>query len=74
VLATRVAASPSQAKQLALALQTRGFAERQPHTGMTAITETGREAAGVLAGELRDAFRLRVAPLGPAETWRSLEL
>jgi hypothetical protein len=73
-LAARVAASPSQAKQLALALQARGFAERQPHTGMTAITEAGREAATGLAGELRDAFRSRVAPLEPAETWRSLEV
>jgi len=74
MLATRVAASPSQAKQLALALQARGFAERQPHTGMTAITDAGREAAGVLASELREAFRVRVAPLGPSETWRSLEV
>ena len=72
LLAARVAASPSQAKQLALALQTRGFAVRQPHTGMTAITEAGLEAAGVLAGELYEAFRQRVAPLEPAETWRSL--
>jgi Mn-dependent DtxR family transcriptional regulator len=73
-LALRVAASPSQAKQLALALQARGFAERQPHTGMTAITEAGREAGIVLAAELHEAFRVRVAPLDPIETWRTLEV
>ena len=74
VLAARVAASPSQAKQLALALQARGFAERQAHTGLTAITDAGRDAAAVLAVELHEALRTRVAPLEPAEAWRALDL
>jgi DNA-binding MarR family transcriptional regulator len=73
-LAARVAASPSQAKQLALALQARAFVERQPHSGLTAITDAGRDAAATLSAELHEAFRNRVAPLDPAETWRSLDV
>lgn len=73
-LAARVAASPSQAKQLALALQARGLVERQAHTGLTAITDAGREAASQLAAELHEALRARVAPLEPAEALRALEL
>lgn len=41
----RIAASSSQAKQLALALQQRGLVQRIARTGLTQITEDGRKEA-----------------------------
>ena len=41
-IAARVAASSSQAKQLALALQVRGLITRRDRTGLTSLTPEGR--------------------------------
>lgn len=40
-----LAASPSQAKQIALRLASRGFAERSGSQGRTRLTESGRDLA-----------------------------
>jgi DNA-binding MarR family transcriptional regulator len=44
-LSEQLAASPSQAKQIALRLASRGFAERSGSQGRTRLTESGRDLA-----------------------------
>ena len=69
-IAARIAASASQAKQLALALQVRGLIARRDRTGLTTLTPEGRAEAedelldsqlavpeGVHAERAEDAWR-----------------
>ena len=58
-IAARIAASSSQAKQLALALQVRGLVARRDRTGLTTLTPEGRVEAEQLAAEVAAALRER---------------
>ena len=60
-VAARIAASSSQAKQLALALQVRGLVTRRDRTGLTALTAEGRAEAKELSAEVTKALRERLA-------------
>ena len=62
-IATRIAASSSQAKQLALALQLRGLVTRRDRTGLTALTSEGRQEANELATEVGQVLEQRLSPL-----------
>lgn len=59
-IAARIAASSSQAKQLALALQVRGLVVRRDRTGLTALTPEGRAEAQELSAEVTKALRQRL--------------
>ena len=59
-VAARIAASSSQAKQLALALQVRGLVVRRDRTGLTALTPEGRAEAAELSAEVTAALRQRL--------------
>lgn len=65
-IAARIAASSSQAKQLALALQLRGLITRRDRTGLTELTPEGRREATELASEVVDVLRQRLSPLDAA--------
>ena len=56
-----LAASPSQAKQIALRLAARGYVERGGGHGRTELTPLGRELAEQTTGALRDEIAARVA-------------
>ncbi len=71
-IASRIAASSSQAKQLALALQVRGLVTRRDRTGLTALTDEGRQEASDLAGEVVQAMRDRLGPLDAPTVWRTV--
>ena len=62
-IATRIAASSSQAKQLALALQLRGLVTRRDRTGLTALTSEGLQEANELATEVALVLQQRLSPL-----------
>lgn len=62
-IAARIAASSSQAKQLALALQLRGLVTRRDRTGLTALTSEGRQEANELAIEVGQVLQQRLSPL-----------
>lgn len=62
-IAARIAASSSQAKQLALALQLRGLVTRRDRTGLTALTSEGRQEANELATEVGRVLQQRLKPL-----------
>lgn len=59
-IAARIAASSSQAKQLALALQVRGLVTRRDRTGLTALTPEGRIEAEQLGSEVAAALHERL--------------
>ena len=65
-IAARIAASSSQAKQLALALQLRGLITRRDRTGLTELTPDGRREATELASEVVDVLQQRLSPLDAA--------
>jgi Mn-dependent DtxR family transcriptional regulator len=60
----RIAASSSQAKQLALALQLRGLITRRDRTGLTELTREGRQEANELSAEVVAVLQQRLSPLG----------
>ncbi|MSO47077.1 MAG: hypothetical protein EXQ67_03185 [Thermoleophilia bacterium] len=62
-IAARIAASSSQAKQLALALQQRGLITRRGRTGLTELTTAGRIEANKLAANVVEALKQRLSPL-----------
>jgi DNA-binding MarR family transcriptional regulator len=55
-LSEQLAASPSQAKQIALRLAARGYAERSGPQGRTKLTSAGRELAHAAATRLELAM------------------
>ena len=63
-IAARIAASSSQAKQLALALQLRGLITRRDRTGLTELTSEGRQEANELSAEVVQVLQQRLSPLG----------
>ena len=63
-IAARIAASTSQAKQLALALQLRGLITRRDRTGWTELTSEGRQEASELSAEVVEVLQQRLSPLG----------
>ena len=62
-IAARIAASSSQAKQLALALQVRGLVARRDRTGLTTLTPEGRAEAEQLSAEVTAALRDRLGAI-----------
>jgi DNA-binding MarR family transcriptional regulator len=62
-IAARIAASSSQAKQLALALQVRGLVTRRDRTGLTTLTDEGRAEAAQLSAEVTAALRERLGAI-----------
>lgn len=71
-VAERIAASSSQAKQLALALQVRGLVVRRDRTGLTALTDDGRKEAEALAADVAAVLRARLSRLDAVAAWRGL--
>lgn len=71
-VAERIAASSSQAKQLALALQVRGLVARRDRTGLTALTDDGRKEAEALATDVAAVLRARLSRLDAVAAWRGL--
>lgn len=71
-VAERIAASSSQAKQLALALQVRGLVVRRDRTGLTALTDAGRTEAEALAEDVAAVMQARLSRLDAVGAWRSL--
>jgi DNA-binding MarR family transcriptional regulator len=59
-LSEQLAASPSQAKQIALRLAARGYAERNGPQGRTKLTGAGRELAQAAATRLEHAMTRRL--------------
>ena len=60
-LADQLAASPSQAKQIALRLAARGYVERGGPQGRTRLTEAGRRLAGSAAQSLQLSMARRIS-------------
>ena len=58
-----LAASPSQAKQIALRLAARGYAEREGSQGRTSLTDSGRELADSSAEALEQEISERVSQI-----------
>lgn len=71
-VAARIAASSSQAKQLALALQVRGLVTRRDRTGLTALTDEGRAEATDLAADVAAALQERLSSFDAASAWRTV--
>ena len=71
-IAARIAASSSQAKQLALALQVRGLITRRDRTGLTALTDEGRAEAADLAADVVEALQQRLGSLDASTAWRTV--
>lgn len=71
-IAARVAASSSQAKQLALALQVRGLITRRDRTGLTSLTPEGRREAAALAQDVVKALQDRLQALDATAAWRAV--
>jgi hypothetical protein len=71
-VAARIAASSSQAKQLALALQVRGLVVRRDRTGLTALTDEGRAEAADLATDVVAALQERLGSFDAASAWRAV--
>ncbi|MFM9014518.1 MAG: hypothetical protein ACKORK_13345 [Gemmatimonadota bacterium] len=71
-IAARVAASSSQAKQLALALQVRGLITRRDRTGLTSLTPAGRREAAALAQDVVKALQDRLQALDATAAWRAV--
>jgi Mn-dependent DtxR family transcriptional regulator len=71
-IATRIAASSSQAKQLALALQVRGLIARRDRTGLTVLTDEGRAEAADLAADVVTALQQRLGSLDAPAAWRAV--
>jgi len=71
-IASRVAASSSQAKQLALALQVRGLVQRRDRTGLTALTPEGRREATELAADVVEVLHQRLGRLNAPAVWESI--
>lgn len=69
-IASRIAASSSQAKQLALALQVRGLVTRRDRTGLTALTGEGRIEAAELSADVVTALQQRLSTLDAPAAWR----
>jgi DNA-binding MarR family transcriptional regulator len=59
-LSEQLAASTSQAKQIALRLAARGYAERTGPQGCTKLTRAGRELAHATASRLENAMTRRL--------------
>lgn len=60
-LAEQLAASPSQAKQIALRLAARGYAERNGPQGRTTLTESGRRLADSTAESLQISMSRKIS-------------
>jgi hypothetical protein len=71
-VAARIAASSSQAKQLALALQVRGLVVRRDRTGLTALTAEGRAEAADLAADVVTALQQRLGAFDAPAAWRAV--
>jgi len=65
VLADQLAASPSQAKQIALRLAARGYAQRRGSQGSTRLTDEGRRLAQRAGDALEDAMARRLGDIDP---------
>jgi DNA-binding MarR family transcriptional regulator len=63
VLADLLAASPSQAKQIALRLAARGYAHRGGSQGRTRLTEEGRRLARQASDALEDEMARRLGDI-----------
>ena len=63
VLADLLAASPSQAKQIALRLAARGYAQRGGSQGWTRLTDEGRRLARRASDALEDEMARRLADI-----------
>ena len=62
-LSELLAASPSQAKQIALRLAARGYAERRGSQGSTRLTEEGRRLADAAGEALEDEMTRRLGDI-----------
>ena len=71
-VAARIAASSSQAKQLALALQVRGLVARRDRTGLTMLTDEGRAEAADLAADVVTALQQRLGSFDAPSVWRAV--
>lgn len=71
-LAARIAASSSQTKQLALALQALGLVIRRDRTGLTELTPAGREQATVLAADILGVLRARLGDIDAPGHWQTV--
>lgn len=71
-IAARIAASSSQAKQLALALQLRGLITRRDRTGLTELTREGRQEATELSAEVVEVLQQRLSPLGAVKALQAV--
>jgi len=71
-IAARIAASSSQAKQLALALQLRGLITRRDRTGLTELTTDGRQEANELSAEVVEVLKQRLSPLGALKAFEAV--
>lgn len=71
-IAARIAASSSQAKQLALALQVRGLVARRDRTGLTALTDEGRAEAADLAEDVCTALQQRLNTIDVSAAWQAV--
>jgi DNA-binding MarR family transcriptional regulator len=60
-LSDQLAASPSQAKQIALRLAARGYVERSGPQGRTCLTEAGRRLADSAAQSLQVSMARRIS-------------
>jgi Mn-dependent DtxR family transcriptional regulator len=60
-LSEQLAASPSQAKQIALRLAARGYVERSGPQGRTSLTEAGRRLADSAARSLQVSMARRIS-------------
>jgi DNA-binding MarR family transcriptional regulator len=63
VLADLLAASPSQAKQIALRLAARGYAQRRGSQGSTRLTDEGRRLARRASDVLEDEMSRRLGDI-----------
>jgi Mn-dependent DtxR family transcriptional regulator len=60
-MADQLAASPSQAKQIALRLAARGYVERGGPQGRTRLTAAGRELAAAASAALHVSMTRRIS-------------
>ena len=71
-VAARIAASSSQANQLALALQVRGLVARRDRTGLTMLTDEGRAEAADRAADVVTAVQQRLGSFDAPSVWRAV--
>jgi Mn-dependent DtxR family transcriptional regulator len=72
-LSEQLAASPSQAKQIALRLAARGYAERSGPQGRTKLTESGRRLADSASRSLHLSMARRISRIDRETAARGAE-